>query len=96
MGWQGVCALLKTMPTRKEAATKYFMTEFMVEGYGEFPLDMLRYDCATFMSSTDVVEGGKTGNRKVRLKRFYSAGSIAEPTVSRWASFGWTVKPIDL
>lgn len=57
---------------------------FDVEGQGQFPLDMLRYDLCWPASEADatMINMG-TGLRPVRLK------GLKSPTVARWASFGW-------
>jgi hypothetical protein len=60
---------------------------FVVEGAGQFPVDMLRYDRCSPYASEDVHWCFASGtNRR-------SAMMVAHqpPTVARWASFGWTV-----
>lgn len=80
-----------------EAAPPSRMTIlFTVEGSGDFPTDMLRYD-----GCTPVHEGGEDGGggiltperhderivpRRVRLRSW--KGQITE---ERWRSFGWRV-----
>lgn len=61
---------------------------FDVEGRGDFPLDMLRYDLcwpATEDDSRLVAHAVRTADRPVRLR------GLKLPTVARWASFGWKV-----
>lgn len=54
---------------------------FIVEGRGEFPLDMLRYDeCKVNGGLSD-----STDRRQVTLL------GPRQPTAARWLSFGWTV-----
>lgn len=68
-------------------------TTFTVEGYGAFPLDMLRYDSAWPVDTSDAreieasiaVEGA--GRWTVRLN---SADRHA-PTIGRWESFNCRV-----
>jgi hypothetical protein len=75
-----------------------YIQEFEVEGSGNFPLDMLRYD-----SCYPVREGRDTANlcarefsrdrlppRTIRLRRFVF-NSQQMPTTGRWESFGWKV-----
>lgn len=64
---------------------------FTVEGRGQFPLDMLRYD-ACYPADSDTVsqidaedEPGK--RRRVRLL----TSRDTPPTSDRWSSFGWRV-----
>jgi hypothetical protein len=75
-----------------------YIQEFEVEGSGNFPFDMLRYD-----SCYPVREGEDTANlaspkwarnelphRTIRLKRIVF-NSQQMPTTGRWKSFGWKV-----
>jgi len=77
-----------------------YYQEFEVEGSGDFPMDMLRYD---FCSPRR--EGDDTGNlyapmysrerlpvRRIQLKRLVTHKDKM-PTSGRWASFGWRVIP---
>lgn len=75
-----------------KAAKQY---EFTVEGRGEFPLDMLRYDrCWPKRESEDVgaieksfrqTQLGAADLYAVRLR------GLREPEAARWKSFGWRV-----
>jgi hypothetical protein len=56
---------------------------YTVEGTGQFPVDMLRYDSCWPSTSKDVPLPTKGG--RVELV------GIQEPTLLRWRSFGWTV-----
>ena len=81
------------------------ITHFTVEGRGEFPLDMLRYDqCwprgpedaakmeASYASELlDVVKDHGLGRRTIDLATIIRPGY---PTVDRWASFGWVVTTV--
>jgi hypothetical protein len=59
--------------------------EFTVQGTGEFPFDMLRYDKA--WPATEEMSSllSQTHNRVIFLK------GLKTPTLGRWASFGWVV-----
>jgi hypothetical protein len=67
---------------------------FTVEGNGEFPYDMLRYDqCWPKSEASDVykMSAHPLGNL-ARTTRSVTLVSIKEkPTVARWESFGWKV-----
>ena len=70
-----------------------------VEGFGEFPFDMLRYDNAHPTEERDSGQlsrfaSGLDGRRKVRVTAL--ATTKRWPfTPARWESFGWTCKPVD-
>lgn len=65
--------------------------EFTVEGRGEFPFDMLRYDmCWPKSESRDSVALSVRGNWNKELRRITLVG-LREPTTDRWKSFGWNV-----
>jgi hypothetical protein len=72
---------------------------FTVEGKGDFPFDMLRYDACYPAATEDTFKFCKErffsdlerhewriANRKVNLR-----STVGEPTPARWASFGWKV-----
>lgn len=75
---------------------------FTVEGRGEFPTDMLRYDAcwpygsadaAAILQSIVVAERGVgSETRRINLSTDWRPA----PTVGRWDSFGWRVVPTDL
>lgn len=79
------------MSARKPKADRIYRTVLTVEGSGEFPVDMLRYDRCCPDTGGDVmgVIGRTSLPRRVRLLRFSIAGDKAE--AARWKSFGWTV-----
>lgn len=70
---------------------------YRVVGRGAFPVDMLRYDRATFLNSDEeaearidwrtLVDSGRYG-----LSRSFAMESPNPPTVGRWNSFGWRVE----
>ena len=64
--------------------------QFSVEGRGEFPLDMLRYDCCWPATGDDVanLDNWRDASRRVT---FNSQKANGKPTDGRWASFGWSV-----
>ncbi len=59
---------------------------FTVEGFGAFPVDMLRYDACYPADSVSATLINGRGRRAVNLR------SYREPTIGRWNSFMWTVK----
>lgn len=74
---------------------KLYVLEYVVEGRGEFPLDMLRYDQSTFASELDSLTAGRWGEpRAVRLRR-YTGDRLWTPGQKRWESFGWDCSPVD-
>ena len=76
----------------KNKAEKHYVIRFAVEGLGQFPVDMLRYDRCVPVSEGDshTIERGPSHRpRRVMLERI--SRNDAGPTVGRWASFGWRV-----
>ena len=75
---------------------------FTVEGRGEFPTDMLRYDVCEFATPKDEKAAGKgyadpefdSSRRKVTLLST-SSNLHNKPTVDRWVSFGWSVVEVE-
>lgn len=70
---------------------------FAVQGSGQFPFDMLRYDCCW-----PVREGHDTGRmaplpgeRLGRRVLLMATRSERGPTEGRWASFNWQVVTAD-
>jgi hypothetical protein len=57
----------------------------MVEGSGQFPIDMLRYDRATPHQQSDASAIMEDGKRRLEVRM------DDKPTVGRWESFGWRV-----
>lgn len=81
-----------------------YVCEFEVEGGGDFPFDMLRYDRCSPFTSEDAASIGldpweaREDTRKIRLVRFtegYGKNYNDNPTVRRWASFGWKVTKVE-
>lgn len=64
---------------------------YVVEGSGEFPLDMLRYDQAFPASEYDAGLMAETGRRKISLMTHANHGGEGSSKV-RWSSFNWCVK----
>lgn len=58
---------------------------YVVEGNGQFPIDMLRYDSAVPYDQEAVSYMMASGRRKVMLQ------SYSAPSPERWASFGWRI-----
>ncbi len=71
-------------------ASKY--VDFVVEGRGVFPLDMLRYDECYPVNGDDaaLLDSFVQERRKIML-RSLSQMQYGKPTVERWRSFGWSV-----
>jgi len=55
--------------------------EYVVTGRGEFPVDMMRYDQAWPLDP--ILSSDR--------RRSITMRGLAEPTIGRWASFGWSV-----
>lgn len=75
-----------------------WITSFRVEGSGDFPLDMLRYDTCypldeNALLSTDLLraEAGENVERVVYLEKRHAYKPEGHVTDRRWASFGWRV-----
>lgn len=72
---------------------------FTVQGYGQFPLDMLRYDACWPDTGYDVAEIHASFDPKMRTERARAktpfkvtlSSGIMTPTAERWASFLWKV-----
>jgi hypothetical protein len=69
---------------------KYRVT---VAGRSGFPIDMLRYDRATPLTESDsTVIAATLRPVQERQEREVAVLTEREPTIGRWASFGWTVR----
>jgi len=69
---------------------------YTVEGRGDFPHDMLRYDDSVFATDVDRENAGTDYDpvkRRVRLE--CKVPTLFKPTVERWRSFGWYVVAAD-
>jgi len=66
---------------------------YQVVGTGDFPVDMLRYDCAYPADSEAVVAIGANGRirRAEHGPRTVDLRSYSRPTPARWESFLWKV-----
>jgi len=81
-------------------ATTYRYTTW-VKGTSNFPLDMLRYDCAWPASQEDVTKIATSIDARVMAAYAEREGSVRSfvigivsnrpPTAGRWRSFGWEV-----
>lgn len=73
---------------------KEYRYEFKVVGYGQFPVDMLRYDaCWPKDEGNDSFNIGASWDRfsKATTREITLIG-VKQPTEARWKSFGWKVK----
>jgi hypothetical protein len=82
------------MPTKLTARQKDKLIEaaqnaieFEVQGSGDFPADMLRYDLCW---PADETSSGRINNRR-RAQYTVKLKGLKPPTPARWASFGWKV-----
>ena len=66
---------------------------FTVQGRGQFPLDMLRYDsCYPATQQDVVVMEDREVEREVTVERTLDSWTKAwKPTFGRWESYGWKV-----
>ena len=70
--------------------------EYVVEGVGDFPLDMLRHDCAypADQESVNAIMAGlrwAASRKRSRERMVVRLVSDRAPTSERWRAFGWTV-----
>ncbi len=80
-------------------AKKFEILTYEVEGTGEFPIDMLRYDSAWPYSADDALkislqphDGDAYFNRHtVRLSTYSNNDRWKINTPARWRSFSWEV-----
>ena len=75
------------LPADVRPRTRY---EYVVTGRGEFPMDMLRYDCCWPLSSSDVAKLDSGLVHSSREPRSVIMASYTKPTIEHWASFGWS------
>ena len=71
--------------------------EYAVEGIGDFPLDMLRHDCAypaDQESVSAITAGFRWAAARKRASELLVVRLVSDraPTSERWRAFGWTVK----
>ena len=67
-----------------------YITHFAVEGAGQFPIDMLRYDSCHPRTSADAAAIEERGRRKVHLTGYHHTKHLP-CTPERWRSFNWKV-----
>jgi hypothetical protein len=82
------------MPVRTQACDPIRKLHvFQVQGSGEFPFDMLRYDsCWPSRSDPDVIAmAPHHRSSRLKEKRTVELVGLREPTAGRWESFGWRV-----
>jgi len=70
--------------------------EYAVEGVGDFPLDMLRHDCAypADQESVAAIAAGfrwAASRKRSRETLVVRLVSDRAPTSERWRAFGWIV-----
>ena len=73
-------------------STRVIQYQFQVEGSGQFPFDMLRYDSCYPATESDAgaLEHHRRERRTVAvIANVVEASSV--PTYGRWRSFMWTV-----
>jgi hypothetical protein len=73
----------------RPSTRKIYEWYLVVEGSGEFPIDMLRYDSAFPAEERDSSAIQKDGRRRVVLLR--RGVGASEGSHARWRSFGWPI-----
>lgn len=74
------------MPKRRKGE----LYTFTVEGAGEFPFDMLRYDaCWPYSEGRDSTELSSESHFSFRRRVVLQSQQESGPTPGRWQSFGW-------
>ena len=76
------------MPRQNKINTLYVFT---VEGAGEFPFDMLRYDTCWPEHEYETVRLSSPRRDDRFARRSVGLIGLREPTTARWQSFGWHV-----
>ena len=71
--------------------------EYAVEGFGDFPLDMLRHDSAYPAdpeSVAAIMAGLRWAASRKRSRELLVVRLVSQraPTSERWRSFGWSVR----
>jgi hypothetical protein len=79
---------------RKKKAEKFYRFNVVVEGGGDFPIDMLRYDHCVPATENDSYILKRDEYRRVKLVMFCASGN--GPTLGRWKSFTWNVVSCNL
>lgn len=77
----------------KPAARKMYKFRTVVEGNGQFPLDMLRYDMCWPRTEADSAKCQPDWTPELRRVEVESFHDYAQwhPTEGRWSSFGWKI-----
>ena len=80
-----------TTGARRQGNSKshVWLTRFTVEGRGQFPYDMLRYDSCYPRTGIDAAKLVERGPRRIEMVMVDHYGH--GPERQRWASFLWTV-----
>jgi hypothetical protein len=84
---------MKKAKPRKQTT---YELEYVVEGTGEFPYDMLRYDCSYPHDEPDshaIRREYESTRRRVRLRQ--RSLNTNGPNIARWRSFSWRVVEIE-
>lgn len=69
--------------------------EFIVEGSGEFPFDMLRYDRCWPTVESETSRFNPLGRIAYATPRQITLRGLREPTDARWESFNWKIVKFD-
>lgn len=80
----------RTCAMKKEHQLTVYEHYVVVQGSGDFPLDMLRYDNAVPMEQCDSGRMAEHGVRRVALTR-RGVNDTGTSSAARWQSFGWVV-----
>jgi hypothetical protein len=70
------------------------MIEFVVEGRGSFPVDMLRYDTCWPRTESDASIIDSSFQPRNRVTHVVALKGLREPTEGRWESFGYKVREV--
>lgn len=77
----------------RKRTQKIYETRYVVEGSGDFPIDMMRYDCAYPERESDARAVLRHEPRRIGLvqRSVHSNG----PNIARWRSFTWRVVEVE-
>ena len=76
---------------KKVKKSTFYERFYVVEGIGEFPFDMLRYDCSFPASEADARRAQHRASQRRRVALISRRVNDSEPTAARWESFTWGV-----
>lgn len=79
--------MIVPQPSWSQRAEPYY---FIVEGWGAFPEDMLRYDQA-WITTAPNIERGNASEHQRKKRLVLVACWRPKLTGLRWSSFGWAV-----